>query len=224
MSEDLQNRLERLEGELQELRDREAIREVIHRYCQAVDRCDLEMLKSCYHPDGYDDHGFFAGNAHEFAEYVIPCLARIDSSMHAITNTRFKFDGKRAACTSQWSVIHRLKNEDGFTDFWHQGRYLDVFEKRDHEWKILHRVIAGDFDRWIHTLDIRSPHHGSASPAHTPPRWAAEGSPNRILRGKRGQDDPGNLWFDLLRHRPERPAVADLWEGYQELSKATRRG
>lgn len=135
MSEALESRLTALEAEVRELRDREAIREVIHRYCQAVDRCDLEMLKSCYHADGYDDHGFFAGNAHDFAEYVIPCLARIDSSMHSITNTRFRFDGDRCACTSQWHVIHRLRHDQGFTDFWHQGRYLDVWEKRDGEWK-----------------------------------------------------------------------------------------
>jgi len=42
MSEALESRLAALEAELGELRDREAIREVIHRYCQAVDRCDLE--------------------------------------------------------------------------------------------------------------------------------------------------------------------------------------
>ena len=122
MSETLEDRLTRLEAELRELRDRESIREVIHRYCQAVDRCDLEMLKSCYHEDGYDDHGFFAGNAHEFAEYVIPCLEQVDSSMHSITNTRFRFDGNRCATTSQWHVTHRLQQDEGFTDFLHQGR------------------------------------------------------------------------------------------------------
>ena len=57
-----------------ELKDRAAIQEGIHRYCQAVDRCDIAMLKSCYWPGGYDDHDFLAGNAHEFAEYVIACL------------------------------------------------------------------------------------------------------------------------------------------------------
>ena len=101
MSEGLGERLERIE--LGELRDREAIRDVIHRYWQAVDRCDLELLKGCYHADAYDDHGFFAGNTHEFAEYVIPVLEQIDSSMHAITNTRIQLDGDRAACQSQGS-------------------------------------------------------------------------------------------------------------------------
>ena len=206
MSEALESRLAALEAEVQELRDREAIREVIHKYCQAVDRCDLEMLNSCYWEDGYDDHGFFAGNAHEFAEYVIPCLEAVDSSMHSITNTRFQFDGERCACASQWNVVHRLKHDAGFTDFIHQGRYLDVWEKRDGEWKLLHRVIAGDVDRWIHTLDIS----------------AALAGPNEPLKGCRGKDDPGYLWFDLLKHKPERPPMDDLWAGFHQLSEATR--
>ena len=209
MSEALEARLAKLEAELQELRDREAIREAIHRYCQAVDRCDLTMLKSCYWPDAYDDHGFFAGNAHEFAEYVIPCLERVDSSMHSITNTRFRFDGNRCACNSQWHVVHRLAHDDGFTDFLHQGRYLDVWEKRDGEWKILHRVIAGDLDRWIHTIDIHA---------------GAPGNPNATLRGCRGSDDPGNLWFGILQHRPDRPAMDDLWAGFHRLSETDRAG
>lgn len=206
MADAIEERLVALEAEIHELRDRECIREVIHRYCQAVDRCDLDMLKSCYWEDGYDDHGFFAGNAHEFADYVIPCLERIDSSMHAITNTRFKFNGNKCACTSQWNVTHRLAQGQGFTDFVHQGRYLDVWEKRDGEWKLLHRVIAGDLDRWIHTLDIRSGATGS----------------NVSLRGARGRDDPGNLWFDLLNHKPDRPAVDDLWTKYHALIDADR--
>ena len=179
---------------------------VFHRYCQAVDRCDLEMLKSCYWEDGYDDHGFFAGNAHEFAEYVIPCLEKVDSSMHSITNTRFRFDADRCACASQWAVTHRLAHDGGFTDFLHQGRYLDVWEKREGEWKLLHRVIAGDLDRWVHTLNIQS---------------ALDG-PNDPLRGCRGDKDPGYLWFDLLNHKPERPPTDDLWAGFHAISEADR--
>ena len=165
------------------------------------------MLKSCYWEDGYDDHGFFAGNTHEFAEYVIPCLERIDSSMHAIPNTRFSFEGNLCACTSQWNVTHRLAHEEGFTDFVHRGRYLDVWEKRQDDWKLLHRVIAGDLDHWIHTMDIRS----------------AMSGPNEALRGCRGKNDPGNLWFDLLNHRSDRPAMDDLWAGFHALSEADRK-
>lgn len=207
MPDDKNTRIDNLVNALGELLDREAIREVIHRYCQAVDRCDLDMLKGCYHPDGFDDHGFYAGNAHAFAEYVIPCLEAVESSVHAITNTRIKLDGNRASCSSQWSVIHRLKHKKGFTDFWHQGRYLDVFEKREGEWKILHRISVSDCDRWIEALNIYS-------------LW--EGLPNDPVKGSRGRKDPGYLWFDLLEHKPDRPAMADLWTGFHMLGWMTR--
>lgn len=91
-------------------------------------------------------------------------------------------------------------------DFLHQGRYLDVWKKRSGEWKLFHRVIAGDVDRWVHTLDIGS----------------AMAGPNAMLQGCRGKDDPGYLWFDLLNHKPERPAMDDLWAGFHQLSEATR--
>ncbi|MDJ0865087.1 MAG: nuclear transport factor 2 family protein [Myxococcota bacterium] len=208
MSAELEARVARLEKSLQEVTDREAIREVIHRYCQAVDRCDLEMLKGCYHPDGFDDHGFFAGNAHEFAEYVIPVLAQIDSSCHAITNTRIQLEGDRAACQSQWSVIHRLRTDKGFTDFWHQGRYLDVFAKRDGDWKILHRVVAGDFDRWSQAPDV-------------PAMFAAAAPKNAPLRGCRGSADPSYLGLDLVEHRPDRPTMDDFWGPFHALAQAT---
>ncbi len=206
MSNELEARVARLEKSLQEVTDREAIREVIHRYCQAVDRCDLEMLKGCYHADGFDDHGFFAGNAHDFAEYVIPVLLEVDSSCHAITNTRIQLDGDRAACQSQWSVIHRLRTDRGFTDFWHQGRYLDVFEKRDGEWKILHRVVAGDFDRWSDAPDV-------------PAMFVAAAPKNAPLRGCRGSADPSYLGFDIVEHRPDRPAMDDFWGPFAALSQ-----
>ena len=47
------------------------------------------MLKSCYWPDGHDDHGFAAGNAHDFVGYLIPCLEAVAFSVHSITDTRF---------------------------------------------------------------------------------------------------------------------------------------
>jgi len=49
-------------------------------------------------------------------------------------------------------------------------------------------------------------------------------SSTATVRGCRGADDPGNLWFDLLQHRPERPAMDDLWAGFHSLSEATRKG
>ena len=35
----------------------------------------------------------------------------------------------RVVVETQWSVIHRLRRWGQFTDMWHQGRYLDEFER-----------------------------------------------------------------------------------------------
>src|SRR5262245_17777267 len=44
------------------LLDKQAIQEVLARYCRGVDRADLELLRSVYHPDAIDNHGTFNGN------------------------------------------------------------------------------------------------------------------------------------------------------------------
>jgi len=60
-----------LEQKIQSILDRQEIEQVLAMYCRAIDRMDLELLKSVYHPDGTDDHGSFSGNAHEFAKQII---------------------------------------------------------------------------------------------------------------------------------------------------------
>jgi len=44
------------ESALEELVARNAITEVLYRYCRGVDRRDWELLRSCYHPEAQDDH------------------------------------------------------------------------------------------------------------------------------------------------------------------------
>jgi ketosteroid isomerase-like protein len=210
MSESLLARLDALESELTTLRDKEAIRDVIHRYCRVADRCDQQAFKDCYWEDGYDDHGFFGGNGQAFADYVIPILRQAEASIHAITNTIIDLRGDRAFCESQWSVVHRLKKPDGdFLDYWHQGRYLDIFEKRNGEWRILCRTIAGDMDRLLRTKDMRS-FMGEGQP----------GNDNNIgLRGGRSPNDPVFSGFDLQKLVHDRTPIEDLWSPFYALDQ-----
>ena len=55
-----------MDNELQAFIDKQAIQDVLVRYCRGVDRCDLEMLRSAYWEDATDDHGSLSGNAWEF--------------------------------------------------------------------------------------------------------------------------------------------------------------
>jgi hypothetical protein len=51
--------------------DRAAIENVLGLYCRAIDRLDVELLRSVYHPDAIDDHGAMCMNAQEFAPRIV---------------------------------------------------------------------------------------------------------------------------------------------------------
>ena len=54
---------------IQEIIDKDAIRELVNIYCRAADRHDNDLMRSLYHEDAFDDHGsFFKGKAMEFID------------------------------------------------------------------------------------------------------------------------------------------------------------
>jgi hypothetical protein len=59
-----------LEKGLQELLERQAILDCIHRHCRGVDRMDRQLTLSAYHPDAIDDRGAFIGNPDEFVYWA----------------------------------------------------------------------------------------------------------------------------------------------------------
>jgi len=127
------------------LQDREEIREVLHRYCRATDRADVELLKSCYHPDAVDFHGAaFSGNAHEFAEDVLSSknLGALADVRHYVTNPMIDLDGDRAFVESSFLCTLSLDlPSGGAANAQSEGRYLDLFERRAGEWRISRRVM-----------------------------------------------------------------------------------
>ena len=134
-----------------ELADREAIRDVLMRYCRGVDRCDEALLRSAYWPDGSDDHAMPGRppiNSMRFIDKILPKLRAMDQSSHSISNVFIRIDGNRAAVESYFRGHHRIREENGAPrDIVTAGRYLDHMEQRDGEWRILHRVVAVDWFR-----------------------------------------------------------------------------
>jgi hypothetical protein len=99
--------------QLQTLLDRQQIETILTTYPRAIDRLDLELLKSLYHPDARDDHASFRGTAHEFADYVIPVLQEtFTATMHHVTHYNIELNGDIAAAESYYYAYHRL--EGGF--------------------------------------------------------------------------------------------------------------
>ncbi len=132
---------------LSELADREAIRDCLYRYSRGADRCDEDMLRSAYWEDAFDDHVLFAGSREELIAWVIPLLRAMSQSQHLIGNIFIRVHGAQADVESYYYGYHRVGNGAGFHDSISSGRYVDRFERRDGEWRILRRQVVVDWFR-----------------------------------------------------------------------------
>ncbi len=132
---------------LAELADREAIRECLYRYCRGVDRIDADMVRSAYWPDCVDHHLEFTGNAEEFIAWSFPIMGSMDQTQHIIANVLITIAGDRADVESYFYGYHRVNMGDAKADVIGAGRYLDTFEKRGDEWRILKRMVITDWFR-----------------------------------------------------------------------------
>ena len=137
------DRLERLES-------RQVIHDVLMRYCRAVDRLDLELLRSCYHEDSWDDHGHYKGDGHAFAEFIVTSLAeRAHHTTHAVANVFIELDpvDHDRARAESYALAH-LSRTDAQRVEWldvFSGRYIDIFERRDGRWRIAERTVVHDW-------------------------------------------------------------------------------
>jgi hypothetical protein len=134
---------------LQELADKQAITEVIYRYCRALDRMDVDLARSVWHPGGTADYGeLFQGTGDGFIDWVWAAHAAMDAHSHQITNILIEVAGDRAASESYVTVALRTKPAEGAAvEIESRGRYLDRWSRRDGRWAIDHRQFVEDLQR-----------------------------------------------------------------------------
>jgi hypothetical protein len=148
--------------------DRAEIENLLGIYCRAIDRLDLELLKTVYHADAIDDHGAICANAHEFANQIIATLGQICTySMHTVTHAVIDIRGDKAISEAYYLGYHLIDgNTDAIGNFFGPayqeaqrkagklnqphayicgGRYLDELHKRDGVWRIFRRKITNEF-------------------------------------------------------------------------------
>ena len=151
-----------------ECADRAAIQNVLGLYCRAIDRLDVELLKSVYHADGADDHGAFVAGAHEFAERIIALQRELCAhTMHTVTHSVIDLRAENASAESYYlAVIVIERGEESIERFFgpaylqvqraagtlnqrHEfictGRYLDQFQKRRGVWRIYRRKVTNEW-------------------------------------------------------------------------------
>ena len=135
---------------VQALLDRQAIRDVVLRYCRGIDRLDLELVRDCYHPDATDEHGTFRGTRDEYVDWVGGVLGRFTGTMHLVANQLVELDGDIARSETYGVAYHHGDPPDDHRRNFTTGfRYVDRFERRDGEWRIATRVAVRE---WTHTV------------------------------------------------------------------------
>jgi len=131
------------EAAMQGLLDKQAIRDVLSRYCRGLDRMDKEMAYSVWH-DGatafYD--GIFEGTGRGFIDWVWEAHAGMERHSHQITNVLIDLAGDRATSESYVTVVlWTLPDDEGRqNELVGRGRYLDRWARRAGVWGISERI------------------------------------------------------------------------------------
>ena len=148
-----------------QLSDIESIRDSACRYSRGVDRLDVDEMKRAYWPDATDDHGAWKGNAHEFCEFCMGAHEGWRSTNHCIFNHTIELDDDGIHARGEiYNVTYLFRKDEDTLDTWH-GRYLDLYEKRGDEWRILDRVCVteGSDSRSLSPMPIDSEKYRSGS-------------------------------------------------------------
>lgn len=149
--------------------DRAAIYQQLVRYCRGIDRRDLELVRSTYHPDAYDDHGSYKGDVEGFLAFVeTEVHARFRTTMHKLGQSLIEIAGDVARAESYAICHHVMAEEDpsgspsgpgrsgarpastsrDVGDMVMGIRYVDRFERRAGEWRIARRELRWE---WVRT-------------------------------------------------------------------------
>lgn len=137
-----------------------AIGRIVLAYARAVDRLDFAALRELFHPDARIHYGdLFTGTRDEALAWLENSLTRLQSTMHDFGAPMIELDltRGRARCETYATNAARYPaNERGEVVLNVTGtRYLDVFERRDGEWRILERR---NITAWAqNTLEIPTP-------------------------------------------------------------------
>ena len=159
-----------------DLAAREQVRHVVAAYARAVDRLDWPLLRGCYHPDDFDDHGVVSGTVDAVVKHLSEKLPAFESTFHMIGN--LTMDTARAqageiAAETYCVARHHYTNATGPMVLETGVRYVDRFTDRGTGYLIEHRLVVLD---WVHNVAA-------------PDRWAFSG---QFRRGTRTGEEPAD--------------------------------
>lgn len=133
-----------IEQRVQELLDREEIRDVIYRYAEAIDRWDKDLMRQVFTPDARVRLGLYDGPALD----MMPderSKQQLSSQM-LLGNIRIKLQGDRAKSVSCLSTVMISELDGTRYHNMFRSRYLDRLRRHEGQWRIAERRMILDWD------------------------------------------------------------------------------
>jgi uncharacterized protein (TIGR02246 family) len=124
--------------------DKGEIRELLARYCFALDADRFEDMAALFTPDGVWETAFGTGTGREGIAAQARGIATgaRPRRIHLTTNIVIDLDGDSATARSNWTVVQNMPSGPGISS---GGAYEDRLVKVDGRWFFRHRKI----DRYV---------------------------------------------------------------------------
>ena len=159
---------------MEELTAHFEIRQALFRYCRGIDRGDVALVDSAYHVGSVDRHGPWVGAGLDFGKHMVARMASLPAvGQHHITNILIELNGKSANVESYVLCLLPIGEAEGGGHVMLSGRYLDIFECREGQWKIVERIVVQDvtsrlpLEAWSRVAEYPLGRRGSEDPSAT---------------------------------------------------------
>lgn len=130
------------------LADRQAIVDLIYRYCRSVDRLDVPLGHSIWHDDAIADYGaeVYQGPGKGVIDLICAQHRKTLHHSHQVTNVLVDLDGDRAGSEAYVTAALRVQHGNDLRQITVWSRYIDTWSKRNGRWGIDKRLTIRDFD------------------------------------------------------------------------------
>lgn len=137
--------------------DRQAIEELIYRYCRSVDRIDPSLGYSIWHQGAVADYGdFYHGDGPGVIDLICEQHRHMLCHTHQVGNILIRLDGDRAGSETYVTANLRIKRGEQLQQMTVWSRYIDQWSKRDGHWGIDKRLTIRDFDEVREVVPLSS--------------------------------------------------------------------
>lgn len=126
---------------------KQALYELMCRYCTAVDSRNFDHLLSIYHTDAVHDHGpMFSGDPLGLISFLQENAVNM-TTHHMIGNHLYHISDDRAQGEIYTVNTHIFHRETGDVEYIAGGRYVDSYKYEQGQWLITQRQRIIDWSR-----------------------------------------------------------------------------